>query len=138
MNSTINLVFQKDNIGVGKRKHAVARVFLVPGQGNLIINKLPGEKYLQYNETYLGLIRLPLEKLNLEKQFDIVALVKGGGLTGQATAIQLGVARLLCKMETQNRSVLKPFGVLTRDARIKERKKYGLRKARKAPQYSKR
>lgn len=138
MNSTINLVFQKDNIGVGKRKHAVARVFLVPGQGNLIINKLPGEKYLQYNETYLGLIRLPLEKLNLEKQFDIVALVKGGGLTGQATAIQLGVARLLCKMEAQNRSLLKPFGVLTRDARIKERKKYGLRKARKAPQYSKR
>jgi small subunit ribosomal protein S9 len=138
MNSTMNLVFQKDNIGVGKRKHAVARVFLVPGQGNLIINKLPGEKYLQYNETYLGLIKLPLEKLDLEQQFDIVALVRGGGLTAQATAIQLGVARLLCKMEAQNRNVLKPFGFLTRDARIKERKKYGLRKARKAPQYSKR
>ena len=74
MNSTMNLVFQKDNIGVGKRKHAVARVFLVPGQGNLIINKLPGEKYLQYNETYLGLIKLPLEKLDLEQQFDIVVL----------------------------------------------------------------
>jgi small subunit ribosomal protein S9 len=138
MNSTINLVFQKNNIGLGKRKQAVARVFLVPGEGNLIINKLPGEKYLQYNDTYLGLIKAPLEKVNLTNQFDIVALVKGGGLTGQAEAIQLGVARLLCKMEVKNRSLLKPEGFLTRDARIKERKKYGLRKARKAPQYSKR
>ena len=138
MNSTINLVFQKNNIGLGKRKQAVARVFLVAGEGNLIINKLPGEKYLQYNDTYLGLIKAPLEKVNLTNQFDIVALVKGGGLTGQAEAIQLGVARLLCKMEVKNRSLLKPEGFLTRDARIKERKKYGLRKARKAPQYSKR
>jgi len=76
--------------------------------------------------------------LNLEKQFDIVAVVKGGGLTGQASAIQLGVARLLCKIDKENRLVLKPFGLLTRDSRIKERKKYGLRKARKAPQFSKR
>jgi len=74
----------------------------------------------------------------LEKQFDILALVKGGGLTGQAQAIQLGVARLLCQMDQENRKILKPFGFLTRDSRIKERKKYGLRKARKAPQYSKR
>jgi len=138
MNSTINLVFQKNNIGLGKRKQAVARVFLVAGEGNLIINKLPGEKYLQYNDTYLGLIKAPLEKVNLINQFDIVALVRGGGLTGQAEAIQLGVARLLCKMEFKNRSLLKPEGFLTRDARIKERKKYGLRKARKASQYSKR
>jgi len=138
MNSTINLVFQKNNIGLGNRKQAVARVFLVAGEGNLIINKLPGEKYLQYNDTYLGLIKAPLEKVNLSNQFDIVALVRGGGLTGQAEAIQLGVARLLCKMEVKNRSLLKPEGFLTRDARIKERKKYGLRKARKAPQYSKR
>jgi small subunit ribosomal protein S9 len=138
MNSTMNLVFQKKNIGLGKRKHAVARVFLVPGQGNLIINKLPGEKYLQYNETYLGLIKAPLEKVLINGAFDIIAFVKGGGLTGQAEAIQLGVARLLCKMQHNNRATLKPFGFLTRDARIKERKKYGLRKARKAPQYSKR
>jgi small subunit ribosomal protein S9 len=138
MNSTINLVFQKKNIGLGKRKQAVARVFLVPGQGNLIINKLPGEKYLQYNETYLDLIKAPLEKVLIENTFDIIAFVKGGGLTGQAEAIQLGVARLLCKMQHNNRTILKPFGFLTRDARIKERKKYGLRKARKAPQYSKR
>ena len=134
----MELIFQKKNIGLGKRKQAVARVFLIPGKGNLIINKIPGNKYLQYNETYLNSVRLPLEKLNLEKQFDIVALVKGGGLTGQAQAIQLGVARLLCKLDKENRKILKPFGFLTRDSRIKERKKYGLRKARKAPQYSKR
>jgi small subunit ribosomal protein S9 len=138
MNSKMELIFQKKNIGLGKRKQAVARVFLIPGEGNLIINKTQGDKYLQYNETYLNSIRLPLEKLNLEKQFDIVALVNGGGLTGQAQAIQLGVARLLCKVDQENRKILKPFGFLTRDSRIKERKKYGLRKARKAPQYSKR
>jgi small subunit ribosomal protein S9 len=134
----VELVFQKDKIGLGKRKQAVASVFLVPGEGNLIINKVSGNKYLQYNNTYLNLVWSPLEKLSLEKNFDILALVKGGGLTGQAEAIQLGVARLLCKMDNENRTILKPFGFLTRDARIKERKKYGLRKARKAPQYSKR
>lgn len=138
MDSKIELVFQKDNIGLGKRKEASARVFLVPGEGNIIINKVSGDKYLQYNDSYLNLVWSPLEKLNLEKNFDIVALVRGGGLTGQAHAIQLGIARLLCKMDKENRSILKPFGFLTRDSRIKERKKYGLRKARKAPQYSKR
>lgn len=134
----VELIFQKDNIGLGKRKQAVARVFLIPGNGNLTINKVSGNKYLQYNDSYLNAVWAPLEKLNLEKQFDIVALVKGGGLTGQTQAIQLGVARQLCKMENENRAILKPFGFLTRDARIKERKKYGLRKARKAPQFSKR
>ena len=132
------LIFQKNNIGLGKRKQAVARVFLISGEGNLIINKVSGNKYLQYNDTYLNSVWAPLKALNLEKQFDIVTLVKGGGLTGQSQAIQLGVARQLCKMDTQNRLILKPFGFLTRDSRIKERKKYGLRKARKAPQYSKR
>ncbi len=138
MSSKSELVFQNKNIGLGKRKQAIARVFLIPGEGNLIINKTPGDKYLQYNYTYLNAIWAPLEKLNLEKQLDIVALVNGGGLTGQAQAIQLGIARLLCKMEKENRPILKPFGFLTRDSRVKERKKYGLRKARKAPQYSKR
>jgi small subunit ribosomal protein S9 len=138
MNSNIELVFQKNNIGLGKHKHAIARVFLVPGEGNLIINKTSGDKYLQYNNTYLNTVWGPLEKLNLGNQFNIVALVNGGGLTGQAEAIQLGIARLLCKMDKQNRTILKPFGFLTRDSRIKERKKYGLKKARKAPQYSKR
>ena len=132
------LIFQKDSIGLGKRKQAVARVFLIPGEGNLIINKVSGTKYLQYNDGYLSTVWAPLKELNLDKQFDIVTLVKGGGLTGQAHAIQLGVARQLCKIDKQNRAILKPFGFLTRDSRIKERKKYGLRKARKAPQYSKR
>ena len=132
------LVFQKDKLGIGRRKQAVARVFLTPGTGNVTINNVPGEKYLQYNTAYLNSIWGPLRTLSLENQLDITAIVKGGGLTGQADAIKLGVARLLCKMESQNRASLKPYGLLTRDARIKERKKYGLRKARKAPQYSKR
>jgi len=132
------LIFQKDNIGLGKRKEAVARVFLIPGKGELIINKISGNKYLQYNKSYLNLIWAPLKELDLDQQFDIVTFVKGGGLTGQTQAIQLGVARQLCKIDNENRAVLKSFGFLTRDARIKERKKYGLRKARKAPQYSKR
>ena len=84
----MNTQLQKDKIGLGKRKRAVARVFLVPGNGNLIINKVAGEKYLQYNTNYLTKIWDPLKKLNLENQFDIVALVKGGGLTGQTEAIQ--------------------------------------------------
>ena len=132
------LIFQKDKIGLGKRKQAVARVFLIPGKGDLTINKVSGIKYLQYNDTYLNTVWAPLKALNLENQFDIIALVNGGGLTGQAQAIQLGVARQLCKIDSSNRAILKPFGFLTRDSRIKERKKYGLRKARKAPQYSKR
>ena len=132
------LVFQKEKLGIGRRKQAVARVFLTPGTGNITINNVPGEKYLQYNTAYLNSVWGPLRTLSLESQLDITAIVKGGGLTGQADAIKLGVARLLCKMESQNRVSLKPYGFLTRDARIKERKKYGLRKARKAPQYSKR
>ena len=92
---------------------------------------LPGS-YLLHSMVILSKL------LKLEQQFDIIALVTGGGLTSQTDAILLGVSRLLCKMEKQNRSILKPYGFLTRDARIKERKKYGLRKARKAPQYSKR
>lgn len=132
------LIYQKNNIGLGKRKQAVARVFIVPGNGSLIINKISGNKYLQYNDTYLNSVWAPLKVLNLDKQFNIVAVVNGGGLTGQAQAIQLGVTRQLCTMDVKHRLVLKPFGFLTRDSRIKERKKYGLRKARKAPQYSKR
>ena len=134
----MNIIFQKDKVGIGKRKRAVARVFLIPGKGKITINKVPGEKYLQYNTIYLNTIWSPLEKLNLQDQYDILALVKGGGLTGQTDAIRLGLARLICKIENKNRLILKPFGFLTRDARIKERKKYGLRKARKAAQYSKR
>ena len=138
MDNNVESTLNKNTIGLGKRKCSIARVFLIPGDGNLIINKVSGEKYLQYNAIYLNNILSPLKKLKLENQFNIIALVKGGGLTGQTDAIQLGVARLLCKIDKQNRSILKPCGLLTRDSRIKERKKYGLRKARKAPQYSKR
>ena len=138
MNIKSEPTFQKDKIGLGRRKRAVARVSFSPGQGNLIINKIPGEKYLHYNTNHLDIIWAPLKKLNLETQFDIVVLVNGGGLKGQTDAIQLGIARLICKIDFQNRQILKPLGFLTRDARIKERKKYGLRKARKAPQFSKR
>jgi len=138
MNAKIESIFQKDKIGVGKRKQSIARVFLISGNGNITINNIPGEKYLQYNPVYLNNIWLPLKILNLDKQFDIITIVKGGGITGQAESIRLGIARLLCKMEVQNRPLLKSHGFLTRDSRIKERKKYGLRKARKAPQYSKR
>lgn len=138
MNLKLNIVFQKNNMGIGKRKKSVARVFLIPGTGDIMINKIPGEKYLQYNPVYINTIWAPLKKLNLDKQFNILVIINGGGLTGQADAIQLGVSRLLCKLDSQNRSLLKPFGFLSRDSRIKERKKYGLRKARKAPQYSKR
>jgi small subunit ribosomal protein S9 len=138
MSTNLKSVLNKNTIGLGKRKRSIARVFLVPGEGNLIINKVSGEKYLQYNTNYLTNIWAPLKTLNLQNQFNIVALVDGGGLTGQADAIQLGVSRLICKLDAQNRKVLKPFGFLSRDSRIKERKKYGLRKARKASQYSKR
>jgi small subunit ribosomal protein S9 len=138
MDNKLESVFNKNTIGLGKRKNSIARVFLVPGDGTLIINKVSGEKYLQYNNNYLTNIWAPLKTLNLQNQFNIVALVYGGGLTGQADAIKLGVARLICQLDPQNRKVLKPFGFLTRDSRIKERKKYGLRKARKASQYSKR
>lgn len=131
-------VFQKKEIGLGRRKRAVARVSFVSGEGNIIINKISGEKYLQYNTNYLDLIWAPLKKLNLETQFDIIVLVNGGGLKGQTEAIQLAISRLICKDDSQSRRILKPLGFLTRDARIKERKKYGLRKARKAPQFSKR
>ena len=132
------LIFQKNAIGLGKRKQAVARVFLIPGDGNVIINKVSGNQYLQYNDTYISTVLAPLKAVKLNSQYDVVAFVKGGGLTGQAEAIQLGVARQLCKINEQYRTSLKPHGFLTRDSRIKERKKYGLRKARKAPQYSKR
>jgi small subunit ribosomal protein S9 len=138
MNFKIKLVFQKQNIGIGKRKQSIARVFLLSGTGNIIINKIPGNQYLQNNQTYLKTVWRPLKILHLEKRFDIVALVNGGGLTGQTEAIQLGISRLLIKIDKDNRSILKSFRLLTRNSRIKERKKYGLRKARKAPQYSKR
>jgi small subunit ribosomal protein S9 len=129
---------QKKIIGIGRRKSAIAQVFLFPGKGKFIINRIPEKDYLQFDLINLTKIREPLKKLNLEKQFNIIVKVKGGGLHGQSDAIQLGLARALCKYNIQHRQILKPFNFLRRDSRIKERKKYGLRKARKASQYSKR
>jgi small subunit ribosomal protein S9 len=125
-------------MGTGRRKTSVARVRLVPGTGQLIINKKPGDLYLQFNHGYLSAAKAPLETLGLEAEYDILVNVHGGGLTGQADSIKLGVARALCQLDPDNRKPLKVEGYLTRDPRAKERKKYGLHKARKAPQYSKR
>nr|YP_009393780.1 ribosomal protein S9 [Caloglossa beccarii]ARW62342.1 ribosomal protein S9 [Caloglossa beccarii] len=125
-------------LGTGRRKTSIARVKLIPGSGKLIINGLPGELYLQFSPNYLRISCSPLTLLGLEKEYDVHVKAEGGGLTGQADAIRLGVSRALCSLNPDNRTILKTEGLLTRDARIKERKKYGLRKARKAPQYSKR
>uniref|UniRef100_UPI003001B4AA ribosomal protein S9 n=1 Tax=Anunuuluaehu liula TaxID=3049639 RepID=UPI003001B4AA len=124
--------------GTGRRKTSIARVRLIPGSGKLIINGIPGESYLQFSPNYLRISYGPLKILGLSKEYDIHVKTEGGGLTGQADAIRLGIARALCTINPENRIALKSEGFLTRDARVKERKKYGLRKARKAPQYSKR
>jgi len=125
-------------LGTGRRKSAVARVRLVPGSGQIVINGKPGDLYLQFNAEYLSVAKAPLETLGLENEYDILVNAHGGGLTGQADAVRLGVARALCQLDPDNRKPLKIEGYLTRDPRAKERKKYGLRKARKAPQFSKR
>jgi small subunit ribosomal protein S9 len=124
--------------GTGRRKSSVARVRLVPGTGKLIVNDRPGDSYFNFNPAYLTAAKAPLETLGLENDYDILVKAHGGGLTGQADSVRLGVARALCQLDPENRSPLKIEGYLTRDPRAKERKKYGLHKARKAPQYSKR
>jgi len=124
--------------GIGRRKTSVAKVILVPGTGSMVVNHKPGELYLQFNSQYINASKAPLRKLGLENTYDIYVNTHGGGLKGQADAIKLGVARALCYISNDNRSSLKTAGYLTRDARCKERKKYGLRKARRAPQFSKR
>jgi small subunit ribosomal protein S9 len=124
--------------GTGRRKSAVARVRLVPGNGQIVINGRPGEVHLQGNPAYLSSVKSPLETLGLENEYDVLVNVRGGGLTGHADAIRMGVARALCELDPDNRKPLKVEGYLTRDPRSKERRKYGLKKARKAPQFSKR
>jgi small subunit ribosomal protein S9 len=124
--------------GTGRRKAAIARVRLVPGQGEITVNGRPGAVYFNQVANYLQSIKAPLETLGLENEYNILVNACGGGLTGQADAVKLGVARALCQLSPENRQPLKAEGYLTRDPRAKERKKYGLHKARKAPQYSKR
>lgn len=123
---------------VGRRKSSVARVKLTPGNGRIIINGRDGSEYLQFNPKMLYSIQAPLLILDLEEKYDTVVIASGGGLTGQAEAIKLGVARALCNLDLANRPALKAEGYLTRNAACVERKKYGLKKARKSSQYSKR
>ncbi|NJN76869.1 MAG: 30S ribosomal protein S9 [Synechococcaceae cyanobacterium RL_1_2] len=124
--------------GTGRRKSSVARVRLVPGNGAVTVNGREGFDYFNRIPTYLTSLKSPLETLGLEGEYNILVNAHGGGLTGQADAIKLGVARALCELDPDNRQPLKIEGYLTRDPRAKERKKYGLHKARKAPQFSKR
>ena len=122
----------------GRRKKSIAKVKLETGSGSILVNQKPVETYFQYNSEFIQLIKAPLLALNLENSYDISIEAKGGGLKGQTDAVKLGIARALCVISDEKRPVLKKEGYLTRDNRSKERKKYGLRKARKAPQFSKR
>ena len=125
-------------LGTGRRKTAIARVRLVPGDGNIVINKRTLDEYFPLDTMKL-IVNQPLVATGTTDKFDVFVNVKGGGFTGQAGAIRHGIARALCVADAEAyRAVLKKEGYLTRDPRAKERKKYGLHKARKAPQFSKR
>jgi len=124
-------------LGTGRRKEAIARVRIAPGSGQWRINDRPLEEFFP-NKVHQQLISEPFVNLGAENQFDVIARITGGGVTGQAGALRLGIARALILVDPENRPALKRAGFLTRDPRVKERKKYGLKKARKAPQYSKR
>jgi len=123
--------------GTGRRKEAIARVRIVPGTGQWTINGRSLDAYFP-NKVHQQIVSEPFVTLGAEGKFDVLARITGGGVTGQAGALRLGVARSLILVDPENRPPLKKAGFLTRDARVKERKKYGLKKARKAPQYSKR
>jgi small subunit ribosomal protein S9 len=122
---------------VGRRKEAIVRVRLTPGTGVFTLNGRSLDSYFP-NKVHQQLIREPFVTLEKDGQYDVVASLSGGGVTGQAGALRLAIARALIGIEPDDRPALKRAGFLTRDARVKERKKYGLKKARKAPQYSKR
>lgn len=124
--------------GVGRRKTSVARVRLYPGSGRFIINGRPAEEYFGGRELYRVMIAEPLRLTNLLDQFEVRARVVGGGLSGQAGAVRHGIARALVRFNEELKPVLRRSGLLTRDPRVKERKKPGLKRARKAPQYTKR
>jgi small subunit ribosomal protein S9 len=124
-------------LATGRRKEAIARVRLSLGTGQWRINGHKLEEYFP-NKVHQQLVSEPFVTLSAEGRFDLVALISGGGVTGQAGALRLAIARALAEADPDNRPALKKAGFLTRDARVKERKKYGLKKARKAPQYSKR
>jgi len=123
--------------GTGKRKTSVARVWITEGEGEILVNKRKVDEYFP-REALLKLIKEPLEATNLKDRFNIMANIRGGGLAGQAWALRHGIARALLQVNPDLRDVLKKNGFLTRDSRIKERKKYGQKGARKRFQYSKR
>ena len=122
---------------VGRRKKAIARVRLIPGEGKILINKRDLDSYFGY-ETLKTVVRQPLELTETLGKFDVIVNCKGGGFTGQAGAIRHGIARALVKADEGYKAAIKKAGFLTRDPRMKERKKYGLKAARRAPQFSKR
>ena len=123
--------------GTGRRKEAVARVRIIPGKGKITINDRTIEEFFGL-ETLRMIVKQPLVVTNNESKYDVIVKVIGGGYTGQAGAIRHGLSRALLQANEENRAILKKSGFLTRDSREKERKKYGLKKARKAPQFSKR
>jgi len=123
--------------GTGRRKKSIARVYLVPGTGKVTINKRDIDEYLGL-ETLKVIVRQPLAATDTADKFDVLVNVRGGGYTGQAGAIRHGIARALLQADPDYRPILKKAGYLTRDPRMKERKKYGLKAARRAPQFSKR
>lgn len=123
--------------GTGRRKHSVARVRLVAGEGNIIVNGRKVEEFFNY-ETLIRDVKQPLVLTGTESKYDVIVKVEGGGFTGQAGAIRHGISRALLTVDAELRPALKKEGFLTRDARMKERKKYGLKAARRAPQFSKR
>jgi small subunit ribosomal protein S9 len=123
--------------GTGRRKSSTARVYMTKGKGQIVVNDRPLDEFFG-RETACMIVRQPLEKLEVVENFDIRATVSGGGISGQAGAIRLGVTRALIEYDEENRKPLRKAGYVTRDAREVERKKVGLHKARKATQYSKR
>lgn len=124
-------------LGTGRRKKAIARVRLLPGNGAIVINKREIDNYFGL-DTLKQIVNQPLVLVEASDKFDVMVNVRGGGTSGQAGAIRHGIARALCEADGAYRAPLKKAGFLTRDPRMKERKKYGLKKARKAPQFSKR
>ena len=122
---------------IGRRKRSVAKVTLTPGKGNITVNGKDVKDYMPYETLVIDLTQ-PLALVDSKDKYDINTVVKGGGFSGQTGAIRLGITRALMLANQENRPVLKANGMVTRDARIKERKKYGLKKARRAPQFSKR
>ena len=123
--------------GTGRRKSSVARVILRPGTGVITVNGRGFEEYIPSGLARLDVLQ-PLVLTNNESTFDVTVNVNGGGIIGQAGAIRLGITRALLEVNADYRAILKPVGLITRDSRVKERKKYGLKKARRAPQFSKR